>query len=111
MANKTTIEPLGVDIYFFTDKEKYKKHLLKNQNHEDDLNGFDGRTLYLEDEEFNRVIYIGVFNNDVTSLAHECNHAVIFLYNVFSLDVKDSNGEHFCYMHQKLMKDCLKWLD
>lgn len=111
MKNRiTSLAPLGIEVYFFTDRKKFEKELLKNTSVEDDTTLMDGRCLYLQGSEGHNVVYIGVFEDDVSILSHECNHAVLYAFKSFSINPFDSMGEIFCYMQQKLFSDCLTWM-
>ena len=107
---EAVIQPYDIKVFYFKDKDKMGRFLLKKFNEDDSqmLNITDGRCLYLQHETMGVNIVIGVFNDKMDTLTHECNHAILFLFQEHGLNPFDSMGEHFCYLHQKLFKDLIE---
>ena len=106
MKVSTIIQPYGIKVFLLTNRKKYRKELLKKTGYKEDYAyKTNGVAHMLGNKKGELVVYVGWFNKDISTLVHECNHAILFLFDEYDLNAYDSMGEHFCYIQQKLFND------
>jgi len=66
-----------VDVFFTSDKDKFKA--MCDWIKVDTVLEVGGRTIMNAREDGSMMLYIGVFNGQDSSLAHECVHASMFI--------------------------------
>ena len=106
---KINFQLLNVDIYAFRDRKPFSKACKYVGIDEIDLNDTFGRTRILLDENGNRMIYVGVFNEDPGVAVHEITHAALFMLSEFGIDPASSNGEVCCYTTQFLFNELIEY--
>lgn len=52
-----------------------------------------------------RMYYIGVFDGQISTLAHECAHIAFFLLATVGIDARNDSGEAFCYLLGFMMRE------
>ena len=99
-------------IYFFTNMDSLVSAYKKMQIDQDDLSWFEGCQLSITHTVGGiekRYIFICVFNNDLSTLMHEVNHATFQILGLAGVSIehyKDGVNEAFCYLSQYLFKEC-----
>ena len=94
-----TVPLYGGTVYLFKTKSK----LHKAQDYlgcvRTDLDNCAGQAIMLFKKETSEVVYIiGVFNNNLSTLAHECSHVTLFISEYAGIVPIESSGEPFCYL-------------
>lgn len=64
----------------------------------DDISGGNGFTATYYTEKQGIGILIGWFNDDPSTLAHECSHACFKILGLCGVKVETDNNEAFCYL-------------
>jgi hypothetical protein len=49
---------------------------------------------------------VGVFDNDMLTLVHECGHLAIFICGQTMLEITQDTSEPFCYLLEYLVRRC-----
>jgi len=49
---------------------------------------------------------VGVFDNDITTLVHECGHLAIFVFEQIRCEITGDTSEPFCYLLEYLVRQC-----
>lgn len=105
-----TIPIYNIPLHYFNSEKKYLKFLKKNFNYTDILEAYHlGRALHLQNDETQESAFV-VFvreKDDLSTLHHEVNHITLFIFDMYNLNPFDSNGEHFCYMHDAIIEEIL----
>lgn len=50
-------------------------------------------------------ILVGVFNQDLSTLVHECGHAALFICDRAGIETPAHNAEAFCYLLDNLFEN------
>ena len=104
-------------IYFFTDKDSLISAYKKMNLEQDDLDWFEGCQLNINhtvNDYVKRHVFICVFNNDLSTLMHEINHATFQILGIAGIQIehyKDGANEAFCYLSQYLFKECSRYMN
>lgn len=87
----------GGNLYLFKTQEDFQKAYVGLGG--EPLTGiFNGNTAHFEHSDGGSVYLLGWYNDQQSTLAHECVHAAIFLFNQVGMDPSDSNGEAMAYL-------------
>lgn len=103
-AAKYDMKPYKRSVYMVTSRddlatcEKYMNHPVW------DSSKAAGAMLYMESKFSSGIYFIGVFDGKITTLAHECSHAILELFLRQGLMAHDSQGEAFCYLLEDMLK-------
>ena len=91
-------------VVFFSRKrfEKYMDYICQPES----TDGKDGRCVMVYSPQ-TAVVAVGVFNDSITTLAHELIHAATFILERAGISISDSCAETLCYMHSYLMHNAL----
>ena len=49
---------------------------------------------------------VGVFDNDITTVVHECGHLAIFICGQTMWEITQDTSEPFCYLLEYLVRQC-----
>jgi len=89
----------------FTQKE-FKYLCKKYQDYDFELDdNYNGLSLL---NPVNQEVTIGIFNNSLGTIVHECTHASLFMLNERSMDPSDSQGEALAYLQEYLFNLIVK---
>lgn len=107
MANiivKLNCHPYPVHIWF---TNSYRLHAIKCDEQCIDTEGADGSTGICSSNEPERGRQvIGLFKNDLTTLAHEVEHAVINLCHYIGMPINTQTTEAVAYIYDSLFTQC-----
>ena len=95
------VTPLyNADVYCFFTKEEYAKHHEKHIGDVDlncigSVNHYTNKNGYL-------IVMVGIFNDDIGTLAHELVHVLSRIYLVHGIYYDTENDEPYAYLYQSL---------
>lgn len=91
---KIEVEPFGATVYFYSDEDNLKRAVKKAAPHFEEAESFDGYggcTYQLT----NLTFHVGVFEQTLNVITHECLHVVMSLMDDVGVDPKCQ--ETYCY--------------
>jgi hypothetical protein len=63
-----------------------------------------GVTMKMVHPKYGEMFFLGVFDGRLSTLAHECAHAVFMVLERVGIEPTDSHGEAFCYLLEDMFK-------
>jgi hypothetical protein len=97
------LEMFGIDVYFTTSREDFV-HMCEWIK-EEPVTTVDGRAMLNIHENGYVMIYIAVFNDSLSTLAHECTHAAMYVASSIGHETHESD-EIVPYVVGHLFKKC-----
>lgn len=74
------------------------------------LNGLS--STYIHTKTNQRLFLVALFNNEISTLAHEISHTAFSICDLVGVEVKEGNAnETFCYLVSNIMEFALKHLE
>ena len=67
-----------------------------------------GCSMHLENERGQSFILLGVFDNELPTLVHECSHASFQILEWAGVDTKEGSNEAFCYLNGYIFSQAMK---
>lgn len=107
------IEVLGINLHFTTNKDELRAMLAHHtlDNKRDENLNVGGKALYFQNEKGEHRFYIGLFNNDYSTLVHESTHIAFFIYEAIGQKLSYED-EVFCYLVAEIFNKCReRWID
>lgn len=97
------VDLFNIDVYFTVDKSDFQA--MCDWIKVEAVTEVGGRCMLNIREDGSRMLYIGVFNDDVGTLAHECVHGAMFIANEIGHDILPSD-EIVPYLTGYLVRKC-----
>jgi len=105
------VQPYGWHLYLFDDREKWAKFVAR-KTHASLANKrrdcADGTTGITHVDYDAKILYIGVFDGEIGTLAHEMTHAGVFVLDHAGIEAGASDGETLAYLIGHLMDECVQ---
>ena len=95
-----TVPLYGGEVYLFKTISKLQSASRFLSSAADiDFSGLLGCvTYYTRNSNGNRIYCVGVFDNSLTTLVHECSHVALSISETVGIKPTESCGEPFCYL-------------
>ena len=92
------------NIYLCVTKDEWQQSLLSLNQPEQNLSFANGRTMHFCDEATGENLYlIGVFDNSISTLVHECAHAAFYCCSDVGVPIHtDQPNETYCYLLDRM---------
>lgn len=97
------IELFGISVYFTKDKQEFIQ--LCEWINVEPVTNVDGRTVLCEHEDGTFMIYVGLFDDNLGTLAHECVHASNYIAKAIGHDL-EYHDEIIPYLTGFIFKKC-----
>lgn len=102
MVKKFYIEMIHCKLFFSFNEDEYRK-FIKSKGFNGEFSELDGATW----ADLKGNFYIGVFDNEMHTLAHECTHCALFIMEHITQDLR-YNDEFLPYLIGLIFKKCSK---
>lgn len=108
-ARKFKASPYGCRVYLFDDPAKLVRFASKRNcgMTREELRGYgdeaDGLTVFHGDA---MELYIGVFDKEPATLAHECVHGAVYILNHAGVRFSTDNNEQLAYLVGHMFDEC-----
>lgn len=104
------VQPYGWHLYLFDNAEKWARFVARKTKttiaeRRGDCEGAAGIT-YCDGET--RLIYVGVFDGEPGTLAHEMTHAAVRIISDAGMHIDASNDEPLAYQIGHLIDECIQ---
>jgi hypothetical protein len=95
-------------LHVFWNKEDYLKVSSYTLGYEDSVEDTVGCVQALDNQDGGTQYLIGIFDNNLATLAHESVHVAMNLCNDLGIKVDTDNQEPFCYLVDYIFRECEK---
>lgn len=102
--NHIYLDMFGISVYFTKSEEEFR--LMCEWVKSEAVLDVGGRTMLHQNEDGSVMVYLGWFNDDIGTLAHECTHAALFICEAIGHNV-EPHDELSAYLCGHLVRKCL----
>lgn len=99
------INPYPATLFFTCDREEYN-----NKREEYTSVPIDTYEAGGICSDFDDIFLVGIFDNEISTIIHELNHVCIKVFTFIGMNVNLETQEAFCYLHQYLFEQCIRYL-
>jgi hypothetical protein len=103
---KIDVSIYGMVIYLTSSKKQFSECVKWVNVEKKRL--YCGCSMHIENQKGHSFILIGVFNNELSTLVHECSHASFQILKWAEVDANEGSNEAFCYLNGYIFDQAMK---
>ena len=107
-ANRIDVPIYDQTIYIADSREKYREMMEWVKSDTRDIHIVGGQSRQMQNQDGQSFIAVGVFDNDESTLVHECAHAAFQVLSFVGVDPTERNNEAYCYLLGFIFREAKK---